>query len=262
MNLKSIFRKKWILIPCCLALVIGLLAAGAVYGSWHYTQTLSSSTVQIKGSGLTLYTSSALTTAYAYPNDTLPNFSLDSDTGSAPFLSNVVDLYLVNTGTKPLSPSLAMTSTGNMTGLTVSDATAGILSSNPVSLLGNGFTASGLTSQFNWTITASAAVPISTQMSAALPSGLPTSGYLQMDNEIFHYSAITASDTVSIDQRACLGTTAALHHACTVTWGVMGNTTLAPGQTFHVQLQVSDNGNAVLGSNPTIGIVIDSNAGN
>jgi len=269
---KAILRKKWLGIPLVavvVALVIGLLA-GSVIADWHYTQTLQSSTVTVSGSGLMLYKDAGCNTAYSLV-DTLPSFGkINTDIGSAPFASGAVTLYLKNTGTTNLSPTIAMTSSGVTTGLTLNEATAGTLSSSPVALLGLGtpllpFIASSYTSLMGGNCGTTGITDLLTKSS--INAVVPQTGYLETGSEIWHYTGWDVSGSgcvVHCDARGVLGTTPITYTDGTViTFGLMTmpSVTLSPGQVQTITLKVLDDGTATLGENPTFGIIIDANPG-
>ena len=271
--MKSILKKKWLGLPIITiiaALVIGLVAGGVV-ADWHYTQTLQNSTVTISGSGLMLYKDAGATTAYSYPNDTLPSFGkINTDIGSAPFASGAVTLYLKNTGTTNLSPTIAMTSTGSTSGLTLNEATAGTLSSSPVALLGLGtpllpFIASSYTSLMAGNCGTTGITDLLTKSS--INAVVPQTGYLETGSEIWHYTGWDVSGSgcvVHCDARGVLGTTPITYTDGTViTFGLMTmpSVTLSHGQVQTITLKVLDDGTATLGENPTFGIIIDANPG-
>lgn len=264
--MKSLKSKRWLGIPVIaiistiLVIIVLCATTGVLVAQWAFSSQLSSS-VTVSGSGIVLFKDLACTTAYAYPNDTLPSFgTINTDIGDAPFSSGTITIWLKNTGTTNLSPVISTNL--STSGLALNEVTAGNLSSVPVSLLSvasatltSGFTGYGsptVPSQYTFTVSSPISGTIPTSGYAIIGLGTPTQETIRYTG----YDGTTITGIYDI-------TTSTTHLAgdSIIFSGSNPSPILAPNQVHTITLKIVDNGNVTLGSNPHFNITIVSGAG-
>lgn len=274
--MKKLLSKKWFGRYSAIAVIgviMAVLALGACIGvaaDWHWNQSLTSSSIEIKGSSLQAFTTSSLNTQFSYPTDTLGSFIIDRDIfqGSTPpptFQSNIHSVWLHNNGNTNLFPVLS--TTWSASGLSLSSS-SGIVTSTPIQVLSTIIPVGSATIvDPGWQGHGSPTVPsqYNCPISAAISGIIPASGYAIIGQgtstqEIIRYTAISGNLLTGIYDLS----TSTLHVAGdTITFSNTYNPTpfLAPGQTTQVDFYLNADSTASETQTNPVTIVIDCSPG-